>query len=101
MYKDYFGNPIKEGDVILRPYLGGIMCIQVLKINEKTFCAKRQKWQNTGWSYNPNTKSYNDLSKKPLYISVYNLRTCINLTNLDLNLIQNCIDAEIERNREL
>lgn len=74
MHKDYFGNEIKVGDIILRNCGGITYTSQVLKIRKSDVGIRRRPWQ----------RYKGDWKNKPLYVANYNIpHQIINLSRLD------------------
>lgn len=75
---DYFGNPIEEGDIVIRNCSSIIYLAKVLRITKKSIGLSRSKWQKR--------------TTKPLYVKYF---SGINLSKLDDKKIQEIIKSFI------
>lgn len=103
MNKDYFGNPIEVGDVILRNNNSRFQLHKVLRVTSNSVGITRMPFQHTNRKYlrdsngkllrNPSGYGFQyevvDLSDKPLYVRDLQ---CINLSKLESNQIQNVLN---------
>lgn len=103
MYKDYFGNNIEVGDVILRNNNSRFQLHKVIRIARCSVGISRMLRQKTNKKYlrdsngkllrNPSGYGFQyeivDLSDKPLYVRYLQ---CINLSKLESNQVQNVLN---------
>lgn len=103
MHKDYFGNLIEVGDVILRNNNSKFKLHKVLRVTSNSVGITRMPFQNTKRKYlrdyngnllkNPSGYGFLyetvDLSNKPLYVQYLQ---CINLSKLESNQVQNILN---------
>lgn len=89
MHKDYFGNVIEVGDVVLRNCNSNTYVTKVLRITPKSIGIERKSWQTTNKRYDYNERKWIiSTTNKPLYIQFYSI---INLSKLDQSKIDETI----------
>lgn len=82
MHKDYFGNQIEVGDIILRNNNSTFQVHKVLRLSKSRVGVTRMSWQNKLGT--------------PLYVEYL---TCINLSKMDMSQVQDCITKFKQENQ--